>query len=311
VAAIARAAEPITDGPVHDLLRRVERAAGLRTPTRIVCSPRHLEPGVFGMAKPVLVWPLHLTAGMRDAHIEGILAHEIAHVKRRDNLLGAAQMLVSAACWFHPMVWWIGARMIDERERACDEQVLSLGRNPGAYAAGILKTCELCIASPLASVPGITGGDLKKRISRIMRNQQGLPLGTAGKAALIAAAVALLLVPALDRAGAAPALPRAQDDDPSEVHQPGGDVQSPRLLKEVKPHYSERAKNARIEGEVLMECVVGTDGKPRDFTIVRSLDPELDQAALDAARLWEFEPGTRRGKPVAVKVTIAMAFTLK
>jgi len=155
VAAIARAAEPITDG--------------IRTPTRIVCSPRHFEPGVFGVAKPVLIWPLHLTAGMRDVHIEGILAHEIAHVKRLDNRLGAAQMLVSAACWFHPIVWWIGARMIDERERACDEQVLALGQSPSSYAAGILKTCEMCIASKLVNVPGITGGDLKKRIGRILR----------------------------------------------------------------------------------------------------------------------------------------------
>jgi TonB family protein len=308
VAAIA-AAEPIRLGRTTC---PASQSGGTHTDAhQIVCSPRHLEPGVFGVAKPVLIWPLHLTTGMRDVHIEGILAHEIAHVKRRDNLLGVVQMLVSAACWFHPMVWWIGARMIDERERACDEQVLALGQSPSSYAAGILETCEMCITSTLVNVPGVTGGDLKKRICRIMRNEQGLPLGTARKAVLVAAVVALLLVPALDRAGAAPARQPAQDDDPSEVHQPGGDVQTPRLLKEVKPHYSERAKKARIEGEVLMECVVGADGKPRDFTIVRSLDPELDQAALDAARLWEFEPGTRRGKPVAVKVTIAMAFTLK
>ena len=133
VAAIVRAADPIADGPVHDALRRVERAAGARTPIRIVSSRSRLEPGVFGLWKPVLIWPTHLAAGLRDAHIEPILAHEVAHVRRHDNLLGMAQMLVSALLWFHPMVWWIGARMIEERERACDEQVLALGQGAATY----------------------------------------------------------------------------------------------------------------------------------------------------------------------------------
>jgi periplasmic protein TonB len=60
-----------------------------------------------------------------------------------------------------------------------------------------------------------------------------------------------------------------------------------------------------------MECVVKADGTVGDKKVVKSLDPDLDQAALDAASQWLFEPGTRDGKPVNVLVTIAMAFTLK
>ncbi len=311
LAAIARAADPITDGPVHDALRRVESVAGRRISMLVVCSRHSLEPGVFGCWRPVLMWPHHLTAGMSDAQIEPILAHEVSHVIRRDNLLGTAQMIVSALFWFHPMVWWIGARMIDERERACDERVLALGQNPLAYAAGILKTCELCIASPLVSVSGITGGDLKKRIARISRNEVGAPLDSVKKAVVAILTTAVFAAPIV--AGACglrqqPAVPQA---DATGVQRPGPDVQTPKLLREVKPQYPERAMNAKIEGEVLMECVVRADGRPSDFKIVRSLDPQLDQAALDAAKQWEFEPGTRRGKPVPVMVTIAIAFTLK
>ncbi len=67
----------------------------------------------------------------------------------------------------------------------------------------------------------------------------------------------------------------------------------------------------KIEGEVIMECVVKADGKVGDVRIVTSLDPDLDQAAIDAARQWEFDPGTKNGKPVDVLVTITIAFTLK
>ena len=60
-----------------------------------------------------------------------------------------------------------------------------------------------------------------------------------------------------------------------------------------------------------MECVVKADGTVGDKKIVKSLHPDLDQAALDAASHWFFEPGTRNGKPANVLVTIAMSFTLK
>ena len=69
------------------------------------------------------------------------MAHEVCHVRRRDNLTAALHMLVEAAFWFHPLVWWLGARLVAERERACDEAVLRLGRRPEAYAEGILKVC--------------------------------------------------------------------------------------------------------------------------------------------------------------------------
>ncbi len=67
----------------------------------------------------------------------------------------------------------------------------------------------------------------------------------------------------------------------------------------------------KIEGEVIMECVVKADGKVGDIRIVKSLDPDLDQAAIDAASQWEFDPGTKNGKPVDVLVTITIGFTLK
>jgi protein TonB len=95
------------------------------------------------------------------------------------------------------------------------------------------------------------------------------------------------------------------------VHRPGADVTVPKLLREVKPQYSARAIQDKVEGEVLMECVVKADGTVGDIKIVKELHPDLDQAAKDAASQWLFEPGKRDGKPVNVLVTITIAFTLK
>jgi beta-lactamase regulating signal transducer with metallopeptidase domain len=77
-------------------------------------------------------------------------------------------MLVEAIFWFHPLVWWIGSRLVEERERACDEEVIRLGNQPHVYAESILKTCQFFVESPLTCMSGVTGADLKKRIVHIM-----------------------------------------------------------------------------------------------------------------------------------------------
>src|SRR5256885_13517423 len=79
-----------------------------------------------------------------------------------------SHMVVEAIFWFHPLVWWLGARLVEERERACDEEVLESGSDRHVYAESILKICEFCVESPLDCVSGVTGADLKKRIVRIM-----------------------------------------------------------------------------------------------------------------------------------------------
>jgi uncharacterized protein (TIGR03435 family) len=104
-------------------------------------------------------------------------------------------MIVEAIFWFHPLVWWIGARLVEERERACDEGVLSLGSEPQVYAEAILNVCKLYVESPLACVSGVTGSDLKKRIEAIMTNRMVFRLNFAKKAALAVAGIAALAVP--------------------------------------------------------------------------------------------------------------------
>jgi TonB family protein len=97
------------------------------------------------------------------------------------------------------------------------------------------------------------------------------------------------------------------------VYRPGNGVETPRLLREVKPQYTAQAMRAKIQGEVLLECVVQADGTIGKISVVRSLDSTfgLDQEAIKAARQWRFAPGTRFGQPVNVLVTIQIAFTLR
>ncbi len=132
---------------------------------------------------------------MRPAQLEAIFAHELSHVRRRDNLAAAIHMLVEAIFWFHPLVWWLGARLVDERERACDEEVLKSGREPQVYAEGILTVCRHYLESPLICAAGVTGSNLKRRIEAIMARRIGRELTLSVKLLLAGAGALALAVP--------------------------------------------------------------------------------------------------------------------
>src|SRR5262245_41559594 len=160
-------AVPLDDERVLTPLRQLE---GLRRriALRAVAADTMLEPGVFGIFRPVLLWPRGIANKLADDHIEAILAHELCHVERRDNLWAAMHGAVQAVFWFHPLVWWIGARLVDERERACDERVVASGRDPERYAESILETCKHSLEAPAFCVAGVTGANLDKRMEHIM-----------------------------------------------------------------------------------------------------------------------------------------------
>ena len=170
-------------------------------PYPVRSTPGLLEPGVVGIWHSVLLLPAGIEQHLSPAQLRAVLEHEFTHVRRRDNLTSALHMVVEAVCWFHPLVWWVGARIVDERERACDEQVLRACREPQVYAESILNVCKLYAESPLACVSGVSGSDLKKRVTAIMAGRVGAQLSMVRKLAL--ALIAMLIVSAPLLAGVA------------------------------------------------------------------------------------------------------------
>jgi beta-lactamase regulating signal transducer with metallopeptidase domain len=154
-----------------------------------------LEPGVIGWMRPVLLLPADIQDHLTRPQIEAIVAHELCHVRRFDNMTAAIHMLVEAIFWFHPLVWWLGARLIDERERACDEHVLRTVGTPGLYAQGILNVCKRYVQSPLASVSGVGSANVRQRIEAILANRVGEATGVWQKVLLSALMLCVVIVP--------------------------------------------------------------------------------------------------------------------
>lgn len=176
---------------------------------RVRSSATLIEPGVVGFLRPVLLLPEGILKTLTPPQLEAVLAHEKSHIRRRDNLTSAFHMLVEALFWVHPMIWWIGAKLVEERERACDESVLALGSEPQIYAEGILNVCKSYLESPLRCVSGVTGSDLKRRIRAILTGRIAGDLNFGRKVALGVASVAALVLPVLVGVIGAPSI-RAQ-----------------------------------------------------------------------------------------------------
>jgi beta-lactamase regulating signal transducer with metallopeptidase domain len=154
-----------------------------------------VEPGIVGIFRPVLLLPEGIHDRLTGDQLNAILVHERCHVRRRDNLAAALHMTVETLFWFHPLVWWIERRLVDERERACDEEVLRVTGEPQTYAEGILNVCKFYRESALVCVSGITGSNLKTRIEEIMTNRIARKLGVARTLLLIGAVLSAVVVP--------------------------------------------------------------------------------------------------------------------
>jgi bla regulator protein BlaR1 len=154
-----------------------------------------IEPGVFGIFRPVLLLPAGIADRLSPEQLEALISHELCHARRRDNLWALLHMVVEAVFWFVPPVWWIGNRLIAERERACDEAVLAQGADPGEYGQAVVQVCRYYAGAPLPCVSGVTGADLKRRIADIVNYAGHRRLTWTAKLSMAALLAAVIAVP--------------------------------------------------------------------------------------------------------------------
>lgn len=178
---IVRAARPV---PGSSLDARVTDAA--------------IEPAVARVFRPVVLLPAALLGRLSPQQLGAVLAHEREHIQRHDNLTAHLHRLVQTLFWFHPLVWWIGRQMVEERENACDEAVLEHGHDAQDYAEGILAVCRHCHElAYTAHTSSAVSGDLTRRIRSIIRHVPPVSPGFCKTLALSACTLALGLCPLL------------------------------------------------------------------------------------------------------------------
>lgn len=193
------------------LLLRDATDLDIPAPVPVKSAASFLEPGLIGIFRPVILLPEGLARSLTREELNAVLAHELTHLARRDNFTAALHMLVETIFWFHPLVWWISRRLVEERERACDENVLATGNAPLVYAQSILKVCRYYVQTPLACASGMSGPDLNVRLVAIMKGGESDELPPATILLLAGLSAATLMLPiAAGMLGSLPVTPIAK-----------------------------------------------------------------------------------------------------
>ncbi|MDQ2937470.1 MAG: M56 family metallopeptidase, partial [Acidobacteriota bacterium] len=150
-------------------LKRAQQSLRMKRDVGLVILPSKIEPAVWRVWQPIVVLPATIVTHLDDAELEAIMLHELVHIQRHDNLIGNLQLALCALLWFHPVVWFIGRKLLDERELACDERVIEVCGAAGAYGSSILKVVRFCFEWRVAGATGAAGGsNLRRRIENIM-----------------------------------------------------------------------------------------------------------------------------------------------
>jgi uncharacterized protein (TIGR03435 family) len=147
---------------------RIASRFGLVRMIRIVELPSVDVPLVVGCLRPVVVLPIAALSSLNAAQVEAIIAHELAHVRRHDLLVNLMQTLVETLLFYHPAVWWLSARIRDEREHCCDDAAVAVCGDPVGYAAALAEL-EAWRGGALNLAAAATGGSLLNRVRRILR----------------------------------------------------------------------------------------------------------------------------------------------
>ena len=168
-----------------EVLKRVRSWLLLNRDVGILVSDKVTVAGLWGIRRPTVLLPEDAASRLSDEELEAVMLHELLHVERRDNLAVILQRAMTVLLWFFPLAWLIDRKLFEERERACDEEVVRLGKSPETYVSGVLKVARACVEQRLVGISSIGGASLKRRMKHLLSTEPPRMLGTPERALII------------------------------------------------------------------------------------------------------------------------------
>jgi TonB family protein len=390
----------------------LSRALAIRRPVCVRITRHPAVLATWGVLRPIVLLPSD-AASWPAERIRVVLAHELAHVARRDWLVHLIAELARAVYWFNPLFWIACARLRGDSEQACDDIVIEHGITRTSYAAHLVDLARafrvhgrLWLPAPTMARPST----LERRI-RIMLNPptDRRPLTTRSRVAIVGVLLAIALpIAAASQGAGAPggvlrdpsgrvlpgatvrlsaigveAIHETQTDatgvfqfpeipdgeymvsasvpgflsgrqrvrvsasmaplnltvpvatlketvtvksgdtvtpkspvrqmppaPPCGSTEVGGNIKPPMKLRHVNPRYRQEWRANNVEGDVLLQAVIGVDGKIRDVAAVSPVHPDLEEEAIQTVTQWEFSPTYLNCQAVEVRMFITVSFKL-
>ena len=280
-------------------------------PIHVAISSLVTGPVTLGILRRVLLLPPGFISRVTEADLDAVLAHEFAHIERRDFAKNLLYGFLSLPIAYHPALWLTTACLAESREMVCDEIAASSITGRDSYARALLRLASmLSEPMPIKTLHAIGIFDANIFERRIMSlTQKRTPLAPARRIALTASCIVLGIAACASalalRMDVSPVA--AQTEAPKKIHVKVDDT---KIVTRVNPVYPVDAKEARIQGAVVLDVLISKEGVPTNINVQTS-PPELQQSAIDAVHQWRWEPFLLNGDPVEVETTITVAYSLE
>jgi TonB family protein len=282
----------------------------------IAASSQVFGPVTLGIQRKLLLLPVNVLEQLPEADLHTVIAHEFAHMRRKDFMKNLLYELLCLPVSYHPLLWLTRARIMESREMVCD-QMASAVTGTNEYAQSLLRLASLLITGTLGRTPhtiGIFDANLfERRLMNVTEKQQ--EIRGVRRAVVLAACAALALATcgsALALGMHANAASGGSDSNANKAPKQltvSADEMQHNILTKAVPVYPPAAKKARIQGKVVIDAVIGTDGTVENLRVL-SGPQELQQSALDAVRQWTYKPYLLNGDPIEVETTINIVYRL-
>jgi TonB family protein len=297
------------------LWRRCRGAFGLEE-VWLLRSRRVDGPATLGFRRPVLLVPEGFAEGCEPHELLAALAHECAHVERKDFQKNVLYEVASLLIAFHPVTWMVKKQIAETREMVCDEIAVESVMDSQTYAKSLLRLAAMISvgsrAVPYNAIGIFDANILEKRIMTIRAKKQKV----SARYGLIVPAALVLFSVSVGEAAARGVLVEANTQTVDagsrygKVYKIGSGVSAPIPIHTVDPEFTEAARKARVSGDTLLGLVVDKKGKPQGVHVVRSLRPDLDAKAIESVKQYRFKPAMKAGEPVAVALNIEVNFQI-
>jgi len=256
-----------------------------------------------------------MVARVPHSDLDAAIAHEFAHVRRKDFLKNLVYEIAALPVSYHPALWMTRQCMTETREMVCDEMAagISGGRE---YAQSLLRLAGLLLQGGPVRVPHAIGvfdaNTLERRLMKLTekKRKMGRLRLAVGVAMCVAVGAATAVTAGALRVGVdaqADAGQAAKKGSPQSI---SPKVMQGNLISKVAPKYPPSAKVAGIQGTVELDAVISKTGRVESLKVVSGPN-ELQQSSMDAVRWWRYKPFLLNGKPIEVETTISVVYSLE
>jgi len=284
----------------------------------VAVSPMILGPVTVGMWHDVLLMPPGFLESVAEEDLDAVVAHEFAHMQRRDFPKNLLYGVLSLPVAYHPLLWLTRSRVAESREMVCDAMAAEAVLGRERYARSLLRLASLLVqGTPVRTLHaiGIFDANIFERRLMNLTKKHGEIKGVR-RLGMAAACV----VVGLATCASALAL-RVEVSQPAAEHgnqtaagakvpvRVSGGVMAGNVLSRVQPVYPQDAKDEKVVGAVVLGAVISKDGLIQKLQVVSGPD-KLRRSSLDAVRQWTYKPYLLNGNPMEVETTITVTYSL-